>query len=186
MGQFSCSSNERKRSYEDLFAWNNPGLIGLKFGVFCNISYIKAKLYPKKTPINKCWVFLRNFRLMKFYFHILRFHDLLVFWFMINIANELYWSSYYQKIIEISWSLSSLVCDSIVFDWEVVLWRCSVKIVFLKISKIWQENTIEGVSFLIKLPSQGMTSTQLLCRNFCETFKTFPHLLREDRANYLW
>ena len=119
---------------------------------------------------------------MKFYFHILRFYDLLVFWFMINIANELYWSSYYQKIIEISWSLNSLFCDSIVFDSEAVVWRCSVKIVFLKISKIWQENTIDGVSFLIKLPPRDMTSTQLLCRKFCENFKTFPHLLREDRA----
>ena len=37
------------------------------------------------------------------------------------------------------------------FSWEAVVWRCSVKKVFLEISQNSQENTCARVSFLIKL-----------------------------------
>ena len=45
---------------------------------------------------------------------------------------------------------------------EAVVQRCSVKKVFLEISKNPQENTCDRVSFLIKLQASGLRSAPLL------------------------
>ena len=65
---------------------------------------------------------------------------------------------------------------------EVVVWRCSVKKVFLEISQNSQENICARISFLIKLQSSGLqlykkrgSDTVFSCK-FCEISKnTFSH-----------
>ena len=83
-------------------------------------------------------------------------------------------------------SLSILVHDKYI-KWvilKLLLSKNNRNVLEFEFACLWLDSVwfIDSVSFLIKLPPRGMTSTQLLCRNFCETFKTFPHLLREDRA----
>ena len=59
---------------------------------------------------------------------------------------------------------------------EVVVSRCSVKKVFLKISQNSQKNTFARVSFLIKLQVSGLqpfyekTLVQMFSSEFCEIF----------------
>ena len=64
---------------------------------------------------------------------------------------------------------------------EAVVWRCSVKKVFLEISQNLQEKTCARVSFLIKLPkscnfNKKETLPRVFSSEFCEISKiTFSY-----------
>ena len=57
---------------------------------------------------------------------------------------------------------------------ETVVWRCSVKKVFLEISQNSQENTCARVSFLIKFQAGNFIKKETLAQVFCCEFYEIP------------
>ena len=57
---------------------------------------------------------------------------------------------------------------------KAVAWKCSVKMVFLKISQTSQENTFARVSFFMKLQASGLRCFTV---NFVKSLRT-PFLYR--------
>ena len=75
-----------------------------------------------------------------------------------KVQGFLYSCLAYFSFQKTSWSFTFLLSNnsSHLFEKRAVIWGCSARKVFLKISQKFKTNTCEGVSFLIKLLAESL------------------------------